>query len=69
METKELLVTFLSVGAGVFSVMASILNWDFFFESRKAQTFIKLFGRNGARIFYIILGLFLFFIAYKIQTK
>jgi small neutral amino acid transporter SnatA (MarC family) len=69
METKELLVTFLSVGAGVFSVLASILNWDFFFESRKAQTFIKLFGRNGARIFYIILGLFLFFIAYKIQTK
>jgi Immunity protein 17 len=47
METKELLVTFLSIGAGVFSVLASILNWDFFFESRKAQTFIKLFGRNA----------------------
>ena len=49
------------IAAGVFSIAGSFFNWDFFFNSRKAKTFVKLIGRTGARIFYTILGLFIIF--------
>ncbi|HLG41817.1 MAG TPA: immunity 17 family protein [Planctomycetota bacterium] len=42
---------------GLFAVAASLLNWNFFFEHRKARVFVFLFGgRLGARIFYALLG-------------
>ncbi len=42
---------------GLFSATASLLNWNFFFEHRKARVFVFLFGgRLGARIFYALLG-------------
>ena len=42
--------------AGLFSILAAVKNWDFFMNNRKAYIWVKLFGRNGARIFYGILG-------------
>lgn len=42
--------------AGLFSILGAIKNWDFFMNNRKAYIWVKLFGRNGARIFYGILG-------------
>jgi hypothetical protein len=45
------------VAAGVFSICGAAFDWDFFINSRKAQFFVSMFGRNGARIFYAILGL------------
>ncbi|MDO4721335.1 MAG: immunity 17 family protein [Peptostreptococcaceae bacterium] len=51
-----MVVMILLVAVGLFSVMAAILNWDFFFNSSKARIWVRLFGRNGARIFYILLG-------------
>ncbi len=45
---------------GVFSIIASIINWDAFFNSSKAGIFLKLFGRNGSRIFYFLLGTTIF---------
>lgn len=45
--------------AGLFSIVCSIGNYEFFFTNSKAVLFVKLFGRNGARIFYILLGLFI----------
>lgn len=44
--------------AGIFSLTASVKNWDFFFNNRKARPFVKILGRNGARIFYGVLGAF-----------
>lgn len=44
---------------GMFSILGAILDWNWFFESRKSAIFVRLFGRNGARIFYIVLGLFI----------
>ncbi|MCB0503269.1 MAG: immunity 17 family protein [Bacteroidetes bacterium] len=41
---------------GLFAVVCSIKNYDFFFCNSKAKIFVKLFGRNGARVFYILLG-------------
>jgi len=68
-ENKELIVIIISIGGGAFTILASIFNWDFFFENRKAKFFIKIFGRKGSRVFYFLLGLMLFFLAYKIITK
>ena len=47
------------VAAGIFSISGAVLDWDWFINSRKAQFFVAIFGRNGARIFYGILGVFI----------
>lgn len=47
------------VAAGVFSVLGGALDWGFFMNSRKAQGIVRLIGHNGARGFYVILGLFI----------
>lgn len=45
----------LCLGALIF--VAAITNWDWYFKQRRAQTMIKLMGRNGARVLYAVLGL------------
>jgi hypothetical protein len=45
------------VAMGTFAFCGGALDWNFFLESRKAQFFVNIFGRNGARIFYALLGL------------
>lgn len=45
--------------SGLFCIVASFKDWDFFFESRKAKWVVKIFKRKGARIFYGIMGLVL----------
>lgn len=44
------------VAAGIFAVSGAALNWDWFFNSRKARLFVSIFGRSGARFFYGLLG-------------
>ena len=44
------------IAGGVFAVLGAALDWDFFMESRKARLFVGMFGRNGARAFYGVLG-------------
>lgn len=68
-ENKELIVMVFAIVAGTFSILASIFNWNFFFENRKARLFLQIFGRQGARFFYVLFGLGLLFLAYKIKTK
>lgn len=52
MHVQELIL----IGAGIFSIGAAAADWDWFMSHRKAQFFVKLLGRTGARIFYAILG-------------
>ena len=42
--------------AGAFSVCGGVFDWSFFMENRRARLFVFLFTRNGARVFYGILG-------------
>jgi len=42
---------------GVFSIVAAVLDWDWFMNNYRARLFVSLFGRTGARIFYVILGI------------
>ena len=44
------------IAAGIFSVCGGVFNWDWYMNLRKARTMVDLFGRNGARGFYIVLG-------------
>jgi Immunity protein 17 len=47
------------MAAGFFTLAGAYFNWDWFFKSSRAWLFVKLFGRNGARIAYGFLGGFL----------
>ncbi len=44
------------VAAGIFSICGAAFDWDWFINSRKAAFFVAILGRNGARVFYGILG-------------
>ena len=46
----------LLVLAGLFAVAGGVFDWEWFMSHRKARVFVKLLGRNGARVFYCILG-------------
>ncbi len=48
---------------GVFVIAAAASNWDWFFNNWRARFFVNLFGRDGARIIYALLGVFLFVLA------
>jgi len=50
---QELFIIF----AGIFAVLGGALDWDWFMNHHKATIFVKMLGRNGARVFYILLGL------------
>lgn len=57
METAEYLVLAIFVLTGSVSLTAAVFNFDWFFRSRKAATFVQQLGRNGARVFYGLLGI------------
>lgn len=46
----------LFVAIGVFALCGSGFDWEWFMNGRKARFFVRIFGRNGARVFYGILG-------------
>ena len=43
--------------AGITSLLAALLNWDWFFTARNAQVIVRNVGRSRARLFYGILGI------------
>jgi hypothetical protein len=44
---------------GAFSFCGGSFGWDFFVNNYKFKGFQKLFGEQGARTFYMILGVFI----------
>ena len=55
---------FLMLCAGVFCLCAAAYDWDFFFENMRAQLFVRLFGRDGARLVYGLIGVLLVVVAF-----
>ena len=53
------MINVLMIIIGLFSITAGILNWDLFMNNWRARFFVNIFGRNGARAFYIGLGIFI----------
>lgn len=56
---NNLLTFLLLFGAGAFTIVGAVMDWNWFMNSRRARFFVAIFGRTGARIFYILLGLFI----------
>lgn len=56
MRASEYFILGLFLFLGLFSLIASIFNVDWYFRSRRAATFVNWFGLTGARIFYGLLG-------------
>ena len=48
---------YIAIAGGAFTITAAALDWDFFMNHSKARLWVSLFGRNGARVFYLVLGL------------
>lgn len=45
--------------AGLFAMACSYMDFNFFMDNYKTRFLVSLIGRNRARAFYFILGLFL----------
>ncbi len=45
--------------AGAFTIAAAAKDVDWFMNHHKARLFVSMFGRNGARVFYALLGTFI----------
>jgi hypothetical protein len=43
-------------GCGAFSICAAAADWEWFMGHPKARLFVRILGRNGARVFYAALG-------------
>ena len=49
--------TFIMLAVGLFTVVCAALDVEWFMTHRKARFIVNIFGRDGARLFYILLGL------------
>ncbi len=49
---------------GCIAAFAACTGADWFFSSKNAAFFVRIFGYRGARIFYFVLGIALCVIAY-----
>jgi small neutral amino acid transporter SnatA (MarC family) len=45
------------VVSGLFAFFSALANWEWFMAHPRAELFVKLFGRSGARIVYALIGL------------
>ncbi len=57
MAPSEYFILILFIALGLFSLVAAIWNIDWYFQTDGARMFVQRLGRNGARVFYILLGL------------
>ena len=44
------------VMVGLLAILASLFNWDWFFQSQNSQFIVRNVGRKQARLFYALLG-------------
>lgn len=56
---KRLFSGIASILAGIFTIICAYCDFDWFMNNYRASFFVTIFGRDGARIFYIILGVLL----------
>ena len=42
---------------GLLAILASLFNWDWFFQSQNTLFIVRNVGRKRARLFYALLGL------------
>lgn len=57
MGSSEYFILVLFIALGLFSIVAAIFNFDWYFKTSGAMNFVNWLGRGGARVFYALLGL------------
>ena len=57
MEPTDYFILVIFMALGAFSLIAAIFNFDWYFETSGATTFVNKLVRTGARLFYALLGL------------
>ncbi len=50
-------VGFALVLAGLFCGAGGLFGWGWFMDTREAWLIVKIFGRSGARVFYVLIGM------------
>ncbi|WP_288315110.1 immunity 17 family protein [uncultured Mediterranea sp.] len=56
---SQYLIQGIFAAAGIVSLLAALLDWDWFFTARNTQFVVRNVGRRQARLFYGVLGLIL----------
>ena len=56
---SQYLIPGIFAAAGIVSLLAALLDWDWFFTARNTQFIVRNVGRRRARLFYGVLGLIL----------
>lgn len=64
LKNQELIGFIVAVIVGSFAIVASILNLELVFNNVKSRLFVKQFGRNGARLIYLLFGLAFYYFAF-----
>ena len=54
---------------GLLAILASLFNWDWFFNSQNTQFIVKNVGRKQARLFYALLGILMIATAIYFYTE
>ncbi len=57
MSPSEYFILVLFIALGLFSLIAALFNFDWYFQTGGAKTFVNQLGRTGARWFYALLGI------------
>ena len=53
---SNLLMALFFILAGIFTMSGGLFNWNWFMLSRRARLIVRIFGRGGARIFYVAIS-------------
>ena len=59
MNSKNLFFGIFATILGIATYLCAENDYDWFMNSNKAKFFVNLLGRDGARLFYKILGVFI----------
>lgn len=66
---SQYIVQGIFAAAGIISLLAALLDWDWFFTTRNTQFIVQNVGRKQARLFYGVLGLILVGMAVFFYTQ
>ncbi len=55
----DIVIALIIIAGGIFSIIGAVRNRDRFMDNYKARRYVRRFGRNGARVSYVIRGVFL----------
>ncbi len=56
---EDLFVGIVAISIGLFLICSAVVNWNWFYSLRTARWLQQLFGKNGARLVHVLLGLIL----------